>query len=42
MDIPLKGDNAGEKAWKMAMGIVWLGYGDLRGKVRGLKGVLGM
>lgn len=41
MDIPLKGDGAGDKAWKMAQGIVWLGYGDLRGKVRGLKGVLG-
>jgi acyl-CoA reductase-like NAD-dependent aldehyde dehydrogenase len=42
MDIPLKGDGAGERAWNMAQGIVWLGYGDLRGKVRGLKGVLGM
>jgi acyl-CoA reductase-like NAD-dependent aldehyde dehydrogenase len=42
MDIPLKGVGAGEKAWKMAEGIVWLGYGDLRGKVRGLRGVLGL
>lgn len=42
MDIPLQGDKAGQKAWKMAQGIVWLGYGDWRGKVKGLKGVLGM
>ncbi|RYN51000.1 putative aldehyde dehydrogenase-like protein [Alternaria tenuissima] len=42
MDIPLQGEGAGEKAWKMAEGIVWLGYGDLRGKVRGLRGVIGL
>ncbi|CAN9161848.1 unnamed protein product [Alternaria alternata] len=42
MDIPLQGEGAGEKAWKMAEGIVWLGYGNLRGKVRGLRGVLGL
>lgn len=43
MDIPLKGEGAGEKAWKMAQGIVWLGYAPgLRGKLVGLKGVLGL
>ncbi|KAH9874912.1 hypothetical protein J1614_004400 [Plenodomus biglobosus] len=42
MDIPLQGRGAGEKAWAMAQGIVWLGYGDLRGKIRGLRGVLGI
>ncbi|EMD96226.1 hypothetical protein COCC4DRAFT_184557 [Bipolaris maydis ATCC 48331] len=42
MDIPLQGEGAGVKAWNMAQGIVWLGYGNLRGKVRGLKGVLGL
>lgn len=42
MDIPLQGEKAGEKAWNMAQGIVWLGYGGLAGKVKGLKGVLGM
>lgn len=42
MDIPLRGEGAGEKAWNMAQGIVWLGYGDLKGKIRGLKGVLGL
>ncbi|KAF1851699.1 ALDH-like protein [Cucurbitaria berberidis CBS 394.84] len=41
MDIPLQGEGAGKKAWNMAQGIVWLGYGDLKGKIRGLKGVLG-
>ncbi|KAF7448950.1 PutA NAD-dependent aldehyde dehydrogenase [Pyrenophora tritici-repentis] len=42
MDIPLNGAGAGEKAWNFAQGIVWLGYGDLRGKTRGLKGLMGM
>jgi len=42
MDIPLQGEGAGERAWNFAQGIVWLGYGDLRGKIRGLKGVMGM
>ncbi|KAH9864748.1 hypothetical protein IAQ61_008693 [Plenodomus lingam] len=42
MDIPLKGRGAGEKAWGMAQGIVWLGYGNLMGKIRGLRGVLGV
>jgi acyl-CoA reductase-like NAD-dependent aldehyde dehydrogenase len=43
MDIPLKGAGAGQKAWNMAQGIVWLGYApDWRGKVRGLKGVVGL
>ncbi|KAF1832125.1 ALDH-like protein [Decorospora gaudefroyi] len=42
MDIPLQGTGAGERAWEMASGIVWLGYGDLRGKIRGLRGVLGL
>lgn len=42
MDIPLQGSGAGERAWGMAQGIVWLGYGDLRGMIRGLRGVLGV
>ncbi|OSS50277.1 hypothetical protein B5807_05053 [Epicoccum nigrum] len=43
MDIPLQGEGAGAKAWNMAQGIVWLGYApDLRGKLVGLKGVLGL
>jgi acyl-CoA reductase-like NAD-dependent aldehyde dehydrogenase len=44
MDIPLKGDGAAKKAWGMAQGIVWLGYGEWSwsGKGRGLKGVLGL
>ncbi|KAL6705536.1 Meiotic Sister-Chromatid recombination aldehyde dehydrogenase [Coniothyrium glycines] len=42
MDIPLRGEGAGLQAWKMAQGVVWLGYGDLRGKVKGLRGVLGL
>lgn len=41
MDIPLKGKGAGEKAWKMAVGVVWVGYGDLRGKLTGIKNILG-
>jgi acyl-CoA reductase-like NAD-dependent aldehyde dehydrogenase len=42
MDIPFKGAGAGEKAWKFAMGIVWLGYGDFKGKIRGIKGLIGL
>jgi hypothetical protein len=43
MDIPLRGEGAGARAWKMAQGIVWLGYApDLRGKLVGLKGGLGL
>jgi acyl-CoA reductase-like NAD-dependent aldehyde dehydrogenase len=42
MDVPLQGERAMEKAWAMAQGIVWLGYGDWRGKIRGLKGVIGL
>ncbi|KZM18740.1 Meiotic Sister-Chromatid recombination aldehyde dehydrogenase [Ascochyta rabiei] len=43
MDIPLRGSGAGERAWSMAQGIVWLGYApDWRGKLRGLRGVVGM
>jgi acyl-CoA reductase-like NAD-dependent aldehyde dehydrogenase len=44
MDIPLgrKGKGAGERAWKFAQGIVWLGYGDWRGKIRGLRGLAGV
>lgn len=44
MDLPLsgKGKGAGERAWKFAMGIVWLGYGDWKGKVRGIKGLIGL
>jgi acyl-CoA reductase-like NAD-dependent aldehyde dehydrogenase len=44
MDLPLsgKGVGAADRAWGMAEGIVWLGYGDWRGKVRGLRGVVGL
>ncbi|CAI6339622.1 unnamed protein product [Periconia digitata] len=42
MDLPLKGKDAGRKAWEMAVGIVWFGYGDLRGKIRGIKGLMGL
>ena len=43
MDIPLKGHGAGQKAWNMAQGIVWLGYApDWQGKLKGLKGVIGL
>ncbi|KAF2689379.1 ALDH-like protein [Lentithecium fluviatile CBS 122367] len=42
MDLPLKGRGAGEKAWKMAVGIVWFGYGDWRGKIKGIKGLIGL
>ncbi|KAJ4369189.1 Meiotic Sister-Chromatid recombination aldehyde dehydrogenase [Neocucurbitaria cava] len=42
MDIPLRGEGAARKAFNMAQGIVWLGYGDLRGKMKGLRGVMGL
>lgn len=43
MDIPLQGSGAGQRAWSMAQGIVWLGYApDWRGKLRGLRGVVGV
>jgi acyl-CoA reductase-like NAD-dependent aldehyde dehydrogenase len=44
MDLPLstKGAGAAERAWKFAMGIVWLGYGDWSGKVRGLREIIGI
>ncbi|KAF1962960.1 aldehyde dehydrogenase-like protein [Byssothecium circinans] len=42
MDLPLKGKGAGKRAWEMAVGIVWVGYGNLGGKVRGVKGLLGI
>lgn len=43
MDLPLgkRGKGAAEGAWNMAQGIVWLGYGDWRGKLRGIKGLVG-
>ncbi|KAF2792407.1 aldehyde dehydrogenase-like protein [Melanomma pulvis-pyrius CBS 109.77] len=42
MDLPLKGRGAAQRAWGMAQGIVWLGYGDWRGKVKGIKGLIGL
>ncbi|KAF2017347.1 Aldedh-domain-containing protein [Aaosphaeria arxii CBS 175.79] len=44
MDLPLarNGEGAGQRAWKMAMGVVWVGYGDWVGKVRGIKGLIGL
>jgi acyl-CoA reductase-like NAD-dependent aldehyde dehydrogenase len=42
MDVPLSGERAMEKAWGMAKGIVWLGYGGWKDFGKGLKGVLGM
>ncbi|KAF9738260.1 hypothetical protein PMIN06_001796 [Paraphaeosphaeria minitans] len=42
MDLPLKGKGAGARAWKMACGVVWVGYGDLRGKVTGVKNLVGL
>lgn len=41
MDLPLKGAGAGERAWKMAVGIVLFGYADWKGKLRGIKGLIG-
>jgi acyl-CoA reductase-like NAD-dependent aldehyde dehydrogenase len=42
MDVPLQGDRAMQKAWGMAQGIVWLGYGGWKDLGKGLKGVMGM
>jgi delta 1-pyrroline-5-carboxylate dehydrogenase len=42
MDVPLQGDRAMQKAWGMAQGIVWLGYGRWRDLGKGLRGVMGM
>ncbi|KAK7179239.1 aldehyde dehydrogenase [Paraphaeosphaeria sporulosa] len=42
MDLPLKGKGAGARAWKMACGVVWVGYGDLRGKIIGIKNLVGL
>ncbi|KAH7116714.1 Aldehyde/histidinol dehydrogenase [Dendryphion nanum] len=43
MDLPLgrRGEGAGDKAWRMAQGIVWVGYGDFWGKVRGIMDLIG-
>lgn len=42
MDLPLKGVGAGKRAWGMAMGVVWVGYGDWKGKVRGIRHLVGL
>tara|TARA_R110002003_G_scaffold9_6_gene402 strand:+ start:8569 stop:9510 length:942 start_codon:yes stop_codon:yes gene_type:complete len=42
MDVPLSGERAMQKAWGMAQGIVWLGYGGWKDLGKGLRGVLGM
>jgi acyl-CoA reductase-like NAD-dependent aldehyde dehydrogenase len=42
MDVPLSGERAMQKAWGMAQGIVWLGYGGWKDFGKGLKGVMGM
>lgn len=42
MDVPLSGDRAMEKAWGMAQGVVWLGYGGWKDMTKGLKGVMGL
>ena len=42
MDVPLGGERAMEKAWGMAVGIVWLGYGGWKDFGKGLKGVMGL
>lgn len=42
MDVPLRGEMAMEKAWGMARGIVWLGYGRWADLGKGLRGVMGM
>ncbi|KAF2203877.1 ALDH-like protein, partial [Delitschia confertaspora ATCC 74209] len=39
MDLPIRNE---AKAWKFAEGIVWVGYGDWRGMVRGIKGLVGL
>ena len=38
MDLPLKD---GGRAWAMAKGVVLVGYGNLQGKITGIKGMLG-
>ncbi|KAL5118198.1 Meiotic Sister-Chromatid recombination aldehyde dehydrogenase [Pleosporales sp. CAS-2024a] len=42
MDVPLSGEGAMLKAWRMAQGIVWLGYGGWKDVGKGLQGVMGM
>ncbi|KAF1916843.1 Aldehyde/histidinol dehydrogenase [Ampelomyces quisqualis] len=42
MDVPLAGDRAMQKAWGMAQGIVWLGYGGWKDLAKGLRGVMGL
>ncbi|OCK84736.1 aldehyde dehydrogenase [Lepidopterella palustris CBS 459.81] len=43
LDLPFSGkEGAEERAWRMASGVVKLGYGDLRGKIAGLRGILGV
>jgi acyl-CoA reductase-like NAD-dependent aldehyde dehydrogenase len=42
MDVPLSGERAMQKAWGMAQGIVWLGYGGWRDFGKGLRGVMGV
>ncbi|KAF2027528.1 ALDH-like protein [Setomelanomma holmii] len=42
MDVPLSGERAMQKAWGMAQGVVWLGYGGWKDLRKGLRGVLGM
>jgi acyl-CoA reductase-like NAD-dependent aldehyde dehydrogenase len=42
MDLPLKGKGAAQRAWGMAQGVVWLGYGNWMGKMTGLKGLMGL
>lgn len=39
MDLPIQ---KAEAAWRMASGITLLGYGDLKMKVRGLRGLVGL
>lgn len=39
MDLPLK---EGKRAWGMAMGVVWVGYGDWKGKITGIRHLLGL
>ncbi|KAF2499567.1 aldehyde dehydrogenase-like protein [Lophium mytilinum] len=40
LELPFNG--AEKKAWEMASGVVKLGYGDLRMKVEGLRGIIGI
>ncbi|KAF2740950.1 aldehyde dehydrogenase-like protein [Polyplosphaeria fusca] len=46
MDLPIgglgkKSPGAAGRPWQMGMGIVWIGYGDWRGKLRGIKELTG-